>query len=86
MQGNVYHEGKVSDYAPPCLYAGLQARLEKPGHPGRAQVKRELYAALDAEWIATCESLQVNQAQEAERIRVGREAMLAELAKTRPPG
>ena len=47
-----YLEGKVSDYAPPCIWAGLQAALEKPGAPRRAEVKRSLYAELDRTFMA----------------------------------
>ena len=46
-----YLEGKVSDYAPPCIWAQLQSELSRPGNPGRAAVKRKLYEELDQAWL-----------------------------------
>ena len=51
VQETDYLEGKVSDYAPPCLWPGLQAELSKPRNPGRAAVKRKLYEELDRTWL-----------------------------------
>ena len=51
VQQEGYLEGKVSDYAPPCLWSQLQSELSKPGNPGRATVKLALYEELDRAWL-----------------------------------
>ena len=48
-----YLEGKVSDFAPPCIWAGLQEALAQPGAPTRSAVKRSLYAELDRAFFAS---------------------------------